>query len=87
MVCRLRLYVPAVEKVTCYHDEIYATPYRVPLDHLPPCSEEIGGSVGQVISFDAEMNISYVKKPCHINNQTPINNRTARGPYNDASTI
>jgi hypothetical protein len=81
MICRLRLHVPPVEEITGYHDEIYAARYRISLDYLSPCSEEIGGPVGEVIPFDAEMNISYVKKPCHINNQI------SRGPYGNTLAI
>lgn len=69
VICCLRFYVPAVEEITRYNHEIYAPSDGVTLDHFSPGSKEIARPVGQVISFDAEVNISYVKKPCHIKNQ------------------
>jgi hypothetical protein len=70
VVCGLRLDVAAVEEVASHENEIYAARDCEALDHLSPGAEEIARAVGQVISFDAEMNIGYVKKPCHMNNQT-----------------
>ena len=35
------------------------------LDHLLPRPKKIACAVGQVVSLDPEMNISYMKKLCH----------------------
>jgi hypothetical protein len=69
VIRRLRFYVAAVEQVARYDDEVYAAGDGVAFDHLAPGPEEIARPVGQVISFDAEMNVSYVKKSCHMNNR------------------
>jgi len=66
VICGLRLYVPAVEKITRDKNEIYAPSNGVALDYVSPCTKEVARAVGQVIPLDAEMNIGYVKKPCHI---------------------
>src|ERR1044072_6268550 len=65
VIGRLRVYVSTIKKIACYYHEVHIASERVLLDDFSPCAKEVGGSVGQIVPLDAEMNVSYVKKPGH----------------------